>query len=412
MNAELIIIGDEILIGQIVDTNSAFMGKELTQIGIEVRQITTISDDRSAILHALKTAKSRSELVIFTGGLGPTKDDITKKTLTYFFKDHLEENQTALENVKRLFKQIGEPVLQVNIDQAKIPSRATALPNAYGTAPGMWLEKDEAVFVFLPGVPYEMKTLLRQEVLPRLRQRFDRSYILHQTVLTYGMGESRVAEKIEDWENALPSNMKLAYLPSPGRVRLRLTARGNDRKKLKKTLDRELEKLHGLIGDIIHGLEGKSSLEREIASLLTKTGKTLATIESCTGGEIANLLTDIPGASAYFMGGLIPYSTRMKTEMLGVSQEKINTYSVVSAEVAEAMSVQGQKMFQSDFALATTGNAGPTKGDSDAEIGTVFIAIAYENQVETHEFHLGKSREKVIKKAVYKALEILFKKIA
>jgi len=411
MNAELITIGDEILIGQIVDSNSAFMGKELTKIGIEVRQIKTIGDDRSAILHALETAKSHADLVIFTGGLGPTKDDITKKTLTDFLDDHLVENQLALANVKRLFAQIGEPVLPVNLDQAKIPSRATALQNVYGTAPGMWVEKYRTVFVFLPGVPYEMKALMQREVLPRLRQKFNRPFILHKTVLTYGMGESRVAQKLEAWENALPQNMKLAYLPRPGRVRLRLTARGGDREKLKNALNGELKKLHDLIGDNIHGYEGEGSLEEEIAALLTRKEKTLATVESCTGGMIANRLTQIPGASAYFKGSLVPYATALKTDILGVPREKITTYSVVSAEVAEAMAVQGQKMFKTDLVLATTGNAGPTKGNSDAEVGTVFIALADGKNVETREFHLGKSREKVTGKAVYRALKLLLDEI-
>lgn len=407
MNAEIITIGDEILIGQIVDSNSAYIGKELTKIGIEVNQITTVKDDREKIINALKTASKRSEIIIITGGLGPTKDDITKKTLAEYFEDHFVVNQEALKNIMELFKRIDEPILQTNIDQAQLPSKASALPNKYGTAPGMWFEEDQVVYVSLPGVPYEMKALMKEVIIPKLKHKFKRPYILYKTVLTYGVGESRIAERIKDWEEALPSFMKLAYLPSPGRVRLRLTARGEKKQALKQALDKYLESLNMIIGDIIGGYEGDFSIGEEIAHKLTTINKTLATAESCTGGKIASIFTDIPGASTYFKGGIVPYFTSTKVDFLGVSKEIMEQYSVVSAEIAKEMARQTQKKFNSYFVLATTGNAGPTKGNSDAELGTVFIALAYGDNIEVKEFHLGDSREKVVKKAVYKALVML-----
>ncbi len=411
MNAEIITIGDEILIGQVVDTNSAFIGKELTKIGIEVNQIKSIKDEPAHIAAALKEAATRADLVLITGGLGPTRDDKTKAVFCNYFKDYLVVNQSALANVKRLFARIKEPVLPVNLDQAKVPSQAVVLPNKYGTAPGMWFEKDGVVYVSMPGVPYEMKALMTDEVIPQLMQKFNRPYILQKTVLTYGMGESRLAEKIKNWEDRLPSYMSLAYLPAPGRVRLRLTARGNEQAVLQKALDEHLQALELLIGNLIGGYEGESSLQEEIAQQLTYQRQTLATVESCTGGKIAAMFTEIPGASAYFKGSLVPYSSRVKEEVLGVSEDLIKEHSVVSELVVKAMATRAQQLFKVDYVVATTGNAGPTKGDSDAEIGTVFVAIATPQKVITQEFHLGKLREKVVNKAIYRALMMLKEQI-
>lgn len=411
INAEIITIGDEILIGQIVDSNSAFIGKELNKIGVEVNQITSIRDNREHILTALKEASNRAEIVLITGGLGPTKDDITKSAFVDYFGDELVQNKNALKHIEKLLAKIDVPLLQVNIDQALLPSKATALENEYGTASGMWMEKDGIVYVSLPGVPYEMKALLTDHVIPKLKHKFKRPYILHKTVLTYGMGESSIAEKIEDWENALPDSIKLAYLPNAGRVRLRLSARGENEQKLKDEINVQVVKLRELIGDIIQGYEDERSFEENIAKKLTEENKTLATAESCTGGKIASLFTDIPGASAYFKGSIVTYATSSKTDVLDIPQELIEKYSVVSAEITKEMAKRVQKLFKSDFALATTGNAGPTKGDSDAEIGTVFIALADDGTVEVREFHLGNQREKVTEKAVFKALEMLGEKL-
>lgn len=412
MNAEIITIGDEILIGQIVDSNSAFIAKELNKIGIDVNQITSVQDEENHILATLKEASQRASIVIVTGGLGPTKDDVTKKTFCKYFNDELVKNEEVLQNVEELFrKYVKDPISDLNRSQAYIPSKATALFNKYGTAPGMWIEENGVVYISLPGVPFEMKALMENEVVSKLQERFQRPYIIHKTVLTYGMGESTIAEKIEDWENNLPAFIRLAYLPSLGRVRLRLSARGQDEKVLLQELDHQLGQLHSLIGDIIKGYEGEGSLEEQIAQKFIEKGKTITTAESCTGGRIASRLTAVSGASKFFRGGIVTYETATKNYVLGISDEIINTYSVVSPEITKEMAIKAKTLFKTDYAVATTGNAGPTKGDSDAEIGTVYIAIATPNGVEVVENHLGKQREKVTQKAVYKALGLILEEI-
>jgi nicotinamide-nucleotide amidase len=408
MNAEIITIGDEILIGQIVDSNSAFIGKELNKIGIDVQQITSIQDEENHILNTLKEASQKAQIVIVTGGLGPTKDDITKKTFCRYFDDHLVLNPEVLSNVEELFrKYVSDPISDMNRGQAYIPSKAQALFNTYGTAPGMWIEENNVVYISLPGVPFEMKALMTSQVIPKLQGRFKRPFIIHKTVLTYGMGESTISQKIESWENNLPSFIKLAYLPGLGRVRLRLSARGNNEQDLLNELEKQLNELHLIIGDIIKGYEGEGSLESQIVQKFLETGQSLTTAESCTGGRIAARLTTIPGASGFFKGGLVTYETSTKTSVLGIPESVILEHSVVSAEVTKQMALRAKHLFQTDYAIATTGNAGPTKGDSDAEIGTVFIALASPNGVEVFENNLGKLREKVSQKAVYKALGLL-----
>ncbi|MCM8568200.1 competence/damage-inducible protein A [Gramella jeungdoensis] len=408
MKAEIITIGDEILIGQIVDTNSAFISKELNKIGISVHQITSIQDEREHILQSLKEAKERVDIVIITGGLGPTKDDITKKCLCEFFGDKLVRNNEVLKHIEELFeKYIDTPISDLNRDQALIPSKATVLPNKYGTAAGMWFEEDGKVFISMPGVPYEMKELTKDELIPRLMKNFSRPVILHKTVITYGLGESALADKIESWEDNLPKEIKLAYLPNLGKVRLRLTARGNDEEYLKNLIDGQITDLHEIIGDVIYGYEDDDLVEVLIARMLAEKGWTLSTAESCSGGRLAVKFTRAPGSSATFKGSIVSYATEVKKELLGVSEELIEQRSVVSAEVAEAMAVNARKKFHTDFAISTTGNAGPTKGDSDAEIGTVFIAIATPNGVTSEKFMFGNHREKVIGKTVNKAMELL-----
>ncbi len=412
MNAEIITIGDEILIGQIVDTNSAFLGQQLNKIGIEVVQITSIKDEQDIILEALKDAETRADIIITTGGLGPTKDDLTKHTLCKYFNDELVLDQKTLEHVEDIFeKYVSHPILEANRSQAYLPSKCIALNNQYGTAPGMWFEKDEKVFIAMPGVPFEMKALVRNEVIPRLKDRYKRPFILHKTVLTYGLGESAIADRIEDWENNLPKFIKLAYLPSLGRVRLRLSARGDDEDLLQNTIDEEIEKLHKLIGDIIKGYEDENNIEENIAKSLTEKQFTLATAESCTGGRLAAKFTEIPGASAYFKGSIVSYATSAKHDVLDIPKDFIKKYSVVSAEITSEMAKRVQQMFKADFAIATTGNAGPTKGDSNAEIGTVFIALADHSEVVVEKFNFGNHRERVTQKAVNKALEMLYDQI-
>jgi len=414
MLAEIITIGDEILIGQIVDTNSVFISKELNKIGVSVYQITSIQDDKEHILQALADARKRVQVVIITGGLGPTKDDITKHTLCEFFNDSLVEDKSVLAHVEELFKKYitSTPISDINRKQALVPSKATVLPNAFGTAPGMWIQEDGVAFVSLPGVPYEMKNLITDKVIPKIISDFKRPYILHKTVVTYGLGESAIADKIEDWENNLPEFIKLAYLPNLGKVRLRLSAKGPDMQILENAVEEEIKKLIPLIGNIMYGTEDEETLEQVVAKLLTKKGLTLATAESFTGGKIAEQLTAIPGASAYFKGSLVSYATEAKIDVLKVPKELVTAYSVVSEEVASEMAKNVKQLFKTDYAIATTGNAGPTKGDSDAEIGTVFIAIASPTGVHAQEFTMGNHRERIVEKSVNKALELLQKEIS
>ena len=412
MLAEIITIGDEILIGQIVDSNSAFIGKELNKIGIDVYQISSIQDDKKHILKALEEAENRVDVVLITGGLGPTKDDITKHTLCEFFNDTLIQNDLVLKHVEMLFaKYIQKPISDVNKMQALVPSMCTVLMNANGTAPGMWLEKDDTVFVSMPGVPFEMKNLMKDEVLPRLHKKFDKRFIIHKTVQTYGMGESAIAQKIEQWEDALPSYIKLAYLPNFGRVRLRLSARGIDENLLENALQEKIKALQDLIGDIIVGYE-EDSIESLIGSILVSRSLSLAMAESCSGGKIAQSITSIPGASSYFKGAAITYATQSKVDLLEVKETTVEKYSVTSYEVAEAMAQGAKNKFKSDYAIATTGNAGPSKGDGDVEVGTVFVAIATPDRVFSEKFIFSNSRERTIGKTVNKSFELLLKELS
>ncbi|MFD0864162.1 competence/damage-inducible protein A [Sungkyunkwania multivorans] len=412
MKAEIITIGDEILIGQIVDTNSVFISKALNKIGIEVYQITSVQDDHEHILQAFEDAEKRVDVVLITGGLGPTKDDITKHTIASYFNDTLVQNDQVLAHIEHLFKKyIKTPISDINRQQALVPSKADALMNRFGTAPGMWLENKGTVFVSMPGVPYEMKALMANEVLPRLQEKFERPYILHKTVLTYGLGESAIAAIIEEWQDNLPSFIKLAYLPNLGRVRLRLSAKGKDKLAIEKEVDRQIQMLYPLIGDLIYGMENDDPIEAILGQQLKKKKQTLAVAESCTGGKIAEMITSIPGASAYFKGGVVTYATESKEQVLDVPSETIAKHSVVSAEVAISMAVNAQQLFKTDYAIATTGNAGPTKGDADAEVGTVFIGVATPTKVFAEEFKFGNHREKVVNKAANKAFELLQKEI-
>ncbi|GGD43618.1 competence/damage-inducible protein A [Muriicola marianensis] len=412
MLAEIITIGDEILIGQIVDTNSAFIASELNKIGISVFQITSVQDDRQHILKALEEASGRAQIVLMTGGLGPTKDDITKLTLCEYFDDTLVKDPEVLKNIEYLFRTyISTPISEVNRRQALVPSRAKVLPNAHGTAPGMWIEHKDRVYISLPGVPFEMKELMANHVLPGIAARFSRPYILHKTLMTYGLGESAIAERISLIENSLPPFIKLAYLPNLGKVRLRLTAKGQDKAILEKGIKEVADKLYATIGDIISGEEESGTLEAIVGKLLTSKQLTMATAESFTGGKIAEQITSVPGASAYFTGGIVAYATRTKKELLQVGEELIEKHSVVSAEVASAMAENVRRIMKADFGIATTGNAGPTKGDSDAPVGTVFIAIASEKGTVVESFSMGNHRVRIVQKGVHKALEMLQKEI-
>ncbi|SDI02520.1 competence/damage-inducible protein A [Winogradskyella thalassocola] len=412
MQAEIITIGDEILIGQIVDTNSAFIGKEFNKYGISIYQITSIQDDKTHILKALKEAEENADIIIITGGLGPTKDDITKLTICEYFNDTLVEDKAVLANVEQIFsKYSSAPLLDVNKQQALVPSKAQVLMNHNGTAPGMWLERNGKVFVSLPGVPYEMKDLIKEQVIPKLRSKFKFPYIMHKTILTYGLGESALAERIEKWEDHLPVFIKLAYLPSLGRVRLRLSGKAAEKLIVDREIQNQINLLLPQIEDIFVGYEEDESIEAVIGKRLTEMKKSLAIAESCTGGRIAKSITANAGASAYFKGSVVTYATESKVKLLGVSKSDINIHSVVSKEVVEAMAKNVRTMFDTDYAISTTGNAGPEKGDSDAEVGTVWIAIATKDKVYSEVFNFGNHREKVIVRGTNKAFEMLQKEI-
>ena len=412
MKAAIVTIGDEILIGQIVDTNSGYMAKALDKIGIEITEMLSISDDKTHILDTFANLQNKVDLVLITGGLGPTKDDITKKTFCDYFEDELVVNQEVLAHVTQIIEGFYKrPISQMNRDQALVPSKCTILTNANGTAPGMWMKKENTVYISLPGVPYEMKDIVDNVIVPKIIREYKRPFIIHQTVLTYGQGESMVAERIEEWENNLPEFIKLAYLPSPGRVRLRLSARGTIEELLKTVLADQIKQLTAIIGDIIVGFDDSDTIEVVLGRIFTEKGKTLATAESCTGGKIAQRITSVPGASAYFKGSVVCYSESVKTDILNVSKETITKHSVVSEEVASEMATNVQKLMNVDYAIAVTGNAGPTKDATDEEVGTVIIALATPERILVEKFNFGQPREKVIDRAVNKCFEMLQKEI-
>nr|WP_315202987.1 competence/damage-inducible protein A [uncultured Flavobacterium sp.] len=413
MKAAIVTIGDEILIGQIVDTNSGFIAKSLDRIGVEVHEMLSISDSREHILNTFLKLQNKVDIVIITGGLGPTKDDITKKTFCDYFEDELVVDTVVLAHVTELIEGFYKrAITQINKDQALVPSKCIVLHNQVGTAPGLWMKKENTVFVSLPGVPFEMKYLIENEIIPKIVRDYQRPYILHKTILTYGRGESAVAEQIEDWENNLPEFIKLAYLPAPGRVRLRLSARGTDKELMEKAIEENVVSLAKIIGDIIVGFEDDETLETVVGKILTRQKKTISTAESCTGGNIAQLLSSVPGASNYFKGSIVAYSTEVKQNVLGVSKNLIAEHSVVSAEVAKAMALNVKTLLKTDYAIATTGNAGPSKGEADADVGTVFIALATPNEVLVEMFNFGQPREKVIDRAAVKGMEMLLKEIS
>nr|NQU94166.1 competence/damage-inducible protein A [Bacteroidota bacterium] len=406
MNAEIITIGDELLIGQVVDTNSAWMAEKLNSIGIKVVQITSISDNREQILQTLKEASSRADIILITGGLGPTRDDITKQTLCEYFNTNLQFNEDAYKNVKNLFIQRGFKVTEINRKQAEIPASCIPIQNINGTAPGMWFEKDGKIYVSMPGVPFEMKPMVTNHILPRLAEQFNSSYILHKTILTQGVGESFLAKTIEEWEDRLPPNMKLAYLPQPGLVRLRITAVGDNREELETQVEDQCVQVRPLIPDLIFGYD-TDTMEGVIGSLLVGQGKTVSTAESCTGGVLAHKITSVPGSSAYFMGSVVAYDNRVKVSVLNVDEQLIDQHGAVSEAVVCQMAEGVRKLLKTDFALATSGIAGPDGGTEQKPVGTTWIALASPEKVIAKKFLFGEHRGRNIKKASLAALNIL-----
>ena len=412
MKAKIVTIGDEILIGQIIDTNSVFISKQLIRIGFEVKKIVSIGDAKEEILNTLEDSLGFYDLVILTGGLGPTNDDITKEAFCKFFNDKLVHNQEILNHIENLFKKFTDnPINELNRAQAFIPSKANLIPNIFGTAAGMSLKKGDTLYISLPGVPFEMKPMLENYIIPNLKKDFKCPYIVNRTLLTYGKGESYIAKKLVDFESHLPSNFKLAYLPNYGRVRLRLSAKSEDKHELESEMDSLVSKLYSIIGEIIVGYETLNPIELEIAKKLIKSNYTLSVAESLTGGLLSARLTSFPGASNFFKGSVTAYNTNVKINTLGVNKKTIKNHSVVSKEVADEMASNIKNILNSDFSISTTGNAGPTKGDSDCEVGKIFISIATLSDIKSFEFNFGNNREKNINKTVNKALELLFHEI-
>lgn len=410
MKAEIITIGDELLIGQVIDTNSAWMAEQLNLYGIKVAQITSISDSREHILSTLSEAATRADIIIMTGGLGPTRDDITKNTLCEFFNTNLIFSQETYENIERIFGSRGFKMTPLNRAQAEVPERCTPLLNTNGTAPGMWFEEKGKIYISLPGVPFEMKALMTDHVLPRL-QELSRISIVHRTILTQGVGESFLAAKIEAWETDLPPFIKLAYLPQPGIVRLRLSASGPDCSLLESAMNERTDELYKLIPEYIFG-EGEDSLEQIDGKLLKQHGFTLATAESCTGGYIAHLITSISGSSAYFKGSVVAYSNEIKENILGVSSQTISKYGAVSEETVFEMAAGIIRMFKVNCAIAVSGIAGPEGGTDEKPVGTVWICVLTPKGAETRKFTFGEHRGRNIRRAALAALDMLRKQLA
>lgn len=406
MKAEIITIGDEILIGQIVDTNSAWIADQFNLNGIEIYQITSVHDEHNHIIEALKNAAEKVELVIITGGLGPTKDDITKNTLCKYFNTKLLFHKPTFEHIKERFSNRNIDINQLNRDQALVPESCTVLFNKAGTAPVLWFEKDDTIFVSMPGVPFEMKYLVEHEILPRLLKSGKTKAIYHKTVLTQGVPESMLAEKIEDWENALPDNIKLAYLPNPMSVRLRLSAMGENKNVLQKLVEIEIEKLQKIIPDNIFGYNTET-LAEVIGEMLKSQSKKLAVAESCTGGYISHLITSVPGSSEFFNGSVTAYSNQIKENVLKVKNNTLTKFGAVSEQVAKEMALGAKQILNSDFAIATTGIAGPTGGTNEKPVGTIWIAIAGEKKVIAKKFVFGNNRERNIIRSSQTALQIL-----
>jgi len=409
MKAEIITIGDELLIGQVIDTNSAWMAEQLNLLGISVYQITSISDSRKHILTTLHEASLRADIILITGGLGPTNDDITKETLSEYFDSPLVFNEKAYLQIEQLFALRGFPVTQLNRLQASLPECCTLLSNTGGTAPGMWFEKEGTIYVSMPGVPFEMKSIMTQVVLPKLAS-FSRESIVHKTILTQGVGESFLAARIAGWEDKLPEHIKLAYLPQPGFVRLRLSASGSDAQKLQTDLALLTSELAILIPEYIFGYDD-DTLEELIGKQLRSLKLTLSTAESCTGGYIAHLITGISGSSDYFKGSVVAYSNEIKESLLDVEHETLQAYGAVSEATVKEMAVGACRKLGTDCSIAISGIAGPLGGSEEKPVGTTWIAISSPAGLVTEKFLLGEHRGRNIHKAGISALNMLRKEL-
>lgn len=389
--AEVITIGDEILYGQTLDTNTQWIGQKLSEAGIRIIRKISVGDIKEEILKALDEAGSRADIILMTGGLGPTKDDITKHTLATYFNTPLVMNMQALQEVRTLFESRNRPMTPTNERQAELPEKCKMLSNTMGTAPGMWFEEAGKIFVSMPGVPHEMKAMMEKSVIPEIRKKFSLPVIYHQMIQTAGIGESWLADKIERWELALPAHIRLAYLPHFGRVRLRLTAFGEDIQLLKEETDEQVRKLLPLIEKYVYGF-GETTLEEAIGKLLVKQHKTVAAAESCTGGYLGHTITRVPGSSRYFQGAVVPYHNALKVSLLDVKQQMLEKHGAVSEQTVTEMAQQVRTVLNADIGLASSGIAGPEGGTAEKPVGTIWIAIADGQQVHTRKLSLTKDR--------------------
>src|SRR5665647_109500 len=410
MKAAIITIGDELLIGQTIDTNSAWIGAELSKSGFDVYRITSVHDRRDDIIYALNEASGKTDVVLITGGLGPTSDDITKQTLCEFFNTHLIINDEVLMMIQKMMRLRNFPMNERNRRQAEVPESCRVLKNAAGTAPGMWFEKEGTIYISMPGVPYEMKYLMTELVLPELNKRFTSQVIIHRNIMTYGTFESKLADILTDFESGLPDNIKLAYLPASGIIKLRLTGTGTDHNSLLRLVTEQVGKLHKIIPEFIYA-EDEESLEMVIGKLLKFAKKTVCTAESCTGGEVAHLLTSVAGSSSYYKGSVIAYANSVKTELLGVEEYIIEKHGAVSQETVKEMAIGARKLLNTDYAVATSGIAGPDGGTETKPAGTIWIAVASGKEVVFEKHVFGNDRITNIKRFTLAALNLLRKQI-
>lgn len=414
MRAEILTIGDEILIGQITNTNSVWIAQQLNFLGIKVVQMSSVSDDKEAIIKAFDDAATRAEFVFITGGLGPTKDDITKKTFAEYFNTILEIDERVLNTVKGFFEKRNRELTEINRQQALVPKGCFVIENKNGTAPGMWMKKGNTVFISMPGVPYEMKSMMSELILPKIKSENKLPHIYHKTVLTQGLGESFLAEKIEKWEDALAeNNIKLAYLPQPGIVRLRLSTFGENSEVLKSVIENEIEKLRKIIPEYIYGYENygedQPGLEKIVSELLRERKLRVSLAESCTGGYIASLFTSLAGSSDIFNGSIVPYQNQIKHELLHVDAALFETVGAVSKECVIQMANETRKKFHTDYAIATSGIAGPAGGTAEKPVGTVWVAVASPEKTIALKFLFGDNRQRNIQMTANAALNMLRK---
>ncbi|HEY5469430.1 MAG TPA: competence/damage-inducible protein A [Bacteroidales bacterium] len=410
MKAAIITIGDELLIGQTIDTNSAWMGAELSKAGFDVYRITSVHDRRDDIINALNEAAGKTDVVLITGGLGPTSDDITKNTLCDFFNTRLVINTEVLNMIQEMMSRRNFPMNENNLRQAEVPESCIVLKNTTGTAPGMWFEKDNTIYISMPGVPHEMKHIMTVHVLPELNKRYTSQVIIHKNIMTYGTFEAKLAEILIDFEAGLPENIKLAYLPASGVIKLRLTGTGTDNVSLSELVGNQVKNLYKIIPDLIFS-EDEESLEMVIGKLLRQKNRTVCTAESCTGGQISQMLTSISGSSAYYQGTIVAYANKIKTQLIGIKEDTLNQFGAVSEQVVSEMAQKTKSLFKTDYCVATSGIAGPDGGTETKPVGTLWIAVASEKEIVTEKRVFGNDRITNINRFSLAALNLLRKQI-